>query len=156
MANAKPAKKIVPLKTVRTRNVASENARARNGRAFVLEHREDWHDHFDLRLECDGVLKSWAVPNGPPAGEAMQPRLAVRMDDAPVCESKQDAIWDRGTWEPTSDPVQGFADGKLAFELRGERVKGDFSLLRLRSDTGRKQGKENWLLKMESPAKGAA
>lgn len=150
MANAKPAKKVAPRKTVRGKAAANDNALAKNKRAFVIEHRDEWHDHFDLRLECDGVLKSWAVPNGPPEGEAAPPRIAVRMDDLPAArEGKADALWDRGTWEPASDPAQGFADGKLAFELRGRRVKGGFSLVRLRSDTGRKQGKENWLLKAE-------
>ena len=149
MANAKPVRKIAPRKTTRRKSAANDNARGKNTRAFVIEHRKEWHDHFDLRLECDGVLKSWAVPYGPPEGEAAHPRLAVRMDDVPVREGAEEALWDRGTWEPASDPAQGFADGKIAFELRGARVRGGFSLIRLRDDTGRKQGKENWLLKAE-------
>lgn len=149
MANAKPTRKIAPRKTSRSKALASDNARRAAGRPFVIEHREEWHDHFDLRLECDGVVKSWAVPNGPPDGEAAQSRIAVRMDDAPIGERDADSSWDHGTWEPASDPAQGFADGRLAFQLRGDRISGGFSLIRLRDDTGRKQGKENWLLKAE-------
>lgn len=149
MTKPSTSKKGAMKKSSRGKAPANDGLRHANERAFVIEHRDDWHDHFDLRLECDGVLKSWAVPNGPPDGEESLSRLAVRMDDVPVRDGKPDEMWDRGTWAPTADPAQGFADGKLAFELNGRRVKGDFSLVRLRSDTGRKQGKENWLLKAE-------
>lgn len=151
MANAKAAKKIAPRKVTRSKTTVQENARRSNARGFVIEHREEWHDHFDLRLECDGVLKSWAVPNGPPDGEVSQSRIAVRMDDVPLRESEETTLWDRGTWEPAaaSDPAQDLADGRIKFQLRGGRVDGGFSLIRLRDDTGRKQGKENWLLKAE-------
>jgi bifunctional non-homologous end joining protein LigD len=151
MANAKPARKIAPRKTPGSKTPAKTRERRANARGFVIEHRKEWHDHFDLRLECDGVLKSWAVPNGPPEGEAAPPRIAVRMDDVPMRESEENTLWDSGTWEPAaaSDPAQDFADGRIAFQLRGERIEGGFSLIRLRDDTGRKQGKENWLLKAE-------
>ncbi len=151
MANAKTARRIAPRRTARAKSPAKENARRANARAFVIEHRADWHDHFDLRLECDGVLKSWAVPNGPPDGEIAQSRIAVRMDDIPLKPSEETSLWDHGTWEPVSasDPAQDLANGRIAFQLRGDRVAGGFSLIRLRDDTGRKQGKENWLLKAE-------
>ena len=151
MANAKPARKIAPRKTIRSKPPANKNGRPAYARGFVIEHRKQWHDHFDLRLECDGVLKSWALPNGPPDGEATQSRLAVRMDDVPLRECQETSFWDRGTWEPAaaSDPAQDFAEGCIAFQLRGDRVAGGFSLIRLRDDTGRKQGKENWLLRAE-------
>ncbi len=151
MANAKPARKIAPRKILRSKPPVKTNARRADARGFFIEHRKEWHDHFDLRLECDGVLKSWAVPNGPPDGAGSQPRLAVRMDDVPVREGEAETLWDHGTWEPAaaSDPAQDFADGRIAFQLRGGRIAGGFSLIRLRDDTGRKQGKENWLLKAE-------
>lgn len=151
MANARTSTKSARRSNGRRKAAANDNARA-----FVIEHREEWHDHFDLRLECDGVLKSWAVPNGPPAGEANAPRIAVRMDDVPIIASEAhsvadggDEMWDHGTWEPASDPALGLQNGRLAFQLRGGRISGEFSLIRLRDDTGRKQGKENWLLKAE-------
>lgn len=149
MANTRPAKKIAPPEDVRGKPHANGNGQGANARNFVIEHRKEWHDHFDLRLECDGVLKSWAVPNGPPDGEAAQSRIAVRMDDQPLRDAAAGALWDSGTWQPASEPSQALADGRIAFELRGRRVRGGFSLVRLRSDTGRKQGKENWLLKVE-------
>lgn len=149
MAKANAAKSRAVKNPARSKTATNGNAPRADGRAFVIEHREEWHDHFDLRLECDGVLKSWAVPNGPPDGGEAQSRLAVRMDDVPVRDGEAEALWDRGTWEPASDPAQGLADGRIAFALRGDRVRGVFSLVRLRSDVGRKQGKENWLLRAE-------
>jgi len=149
MAKANAAKIRAVKKPARSKASGNGNVPCADGRAFVIEHREEWHDHFDLRLECDGVLKSWAVPNGPPDGGEAQSRLAVRMEDVPVREGEAEALWDQGIWEPASDPAKGFADGRIAFALLGDRVRGLFSLLRLRSDVGRKQGKENWLLRAE-------
>ncbi len=103
-------------------------------------------------------LKSWAIPRGPSVDPGDK-RLAVRTEDHPLEYGKFEGtipkgqygggtvmIWDEGTWEPIDDPDEGFKNGKLKFEVHGERVKGGFALVRLRSDTGRKQGKENWLL----------
>ncbi len=149
MTKASAAKSRAVKKPARNHASGNGNTSRADGRAFVIEHREEWHDHFDLRLECDGVLKSWAVPNGPPDGGEAQSRLAVRMDDVPVRDGDAEALWDRGTWQPATDPAKGFANGRIAFALLGGRVRGLFSLVRLRSDVGRKQGKENWLFRAE-------
>lgn len=128
------------------------------GPAYLIQKHEARNLHFDFRLEYEGVLKSWAIPRGP----SMDPgdkRLAVRTEDHPMEYGGFEGsipkgqygggtvmLWDEGTWEPIEDPEEGFREGKLKFLVHGERLKGGFALVRLRSDTGRKQGKENWLL----------
>jgi bifunctional non-homologous end joining protein LigD len=111
--------------------------------------------HWDFRLELDGVLLSWAVPKGPSlvAGER---RLAVRTEDHPLDYAGFEGVipqgeygggtvivWDRGTWEPLSDPRQGLKRGKLDFVLSGEKLGGAFTLVRLAGST---EAKGNWLL----------
>jgi bifunctional non-homologous end joining protein LigD len=109
--------------------------------------------HYDFRLELDGVLKSWAVPQGP----SMDPgdkRLAVHVEDHPLAYGGFEGIipkgqygggtvmlWDRGWWQPIEDPVAGYAKGKLKFRLHGERLQGGFTLVRMRGEGGK-----NWLL----------
>lgn len=131
---------------------------ARNGNAYLIQRHEARNLHFDFRLEHEGVLKSWAIPRGP----SMDPgdkRLAVRTEDHPIEYGAFEGsipkgqygggtvmLWDEGTWEPVEDPDEGFREGKLKFVIHGKRLNGGFALVRLRSDTGRKQGKENWLL----------
>lgn len=132
----------------------------RKGKAhgYLIQKHEARNLHFDFRLEHDGVLKSWAIPRGP----SMDPgdkRLAVRTEDHPVEYGTFEGsipkghygggpvmLWDEGTWEPLEDAEEGFKEGKLKFVVHGKRLQGAFALVRLRSDTGRKQGKENWLL----------
>jgi len=103
------------------------------------------------------VLKSWAVTKGPSLDPA-EKRLAVRTEDHPLEYGGFEGvipkgeygggpvmIWDRGTWEPIGDPDEGLAKGDLKFHLRGERLKGDYVLVRMKKDrTGGKR--ENWLL----------
>jgi bifunctional non-homologous end joining protein LigD len=141
-----------------TNEPAGTRKRRREGHRYLIQKHEARRLHFDFRLEHDGVLKSWAVPRGP----SMDPgdkRLAVRTEDHPVEYGNFEGsipkgqygggtvmLWDEGTWEPLEDVDEGLKAGKLKFEIYGERVKGGFALVRLRSDTGRKQGKENWLL----------
>jgi bifunctional non-homologous end joining protein LigD len=131
---------------------------SRKGNGYLIQKHEARNLHFDFRLEHEGVLKSWAIPRGP----SMDPgdkRLAVRTEDHPVEYGKFEGsipkgqygggtvmLWDEGTWEPLEDPDEGFREGKLKFVVHGKRLQGGFALVRLRSDTGRKQGKENWLL----------
>lgn len=131
---------------------------AKKGHAYLIQKHEARQLHFDFRLEHEGVLKSWAIPRGP----SMDPgdkRLAVRTEDHPVEYGDFEGsipkgqygggtvmLWDEGSWEPVEDPDEGFREGKLKFVVHGKRLKGGFALVRLRSDTGRKQGKENWLL----------
>lgn len=142
----------------KTSEPAGANKLAGKGNAYLIQKHEARNLHFDLRLEYKGVLKSWAIPRGP----SMDPgdkRLAVRTENHPIEYSSFEGsipkgqygagtvmLWDEGTWEPAGDPDEGFKQGKLKFAIHGKRLQGSFALVRLRSDTGRKQGKENWLL----------
>ena len=112
--------------------------------------------HFDLRLQLDGVLKSWAITRGPSltVGEK---RLAVRTEDHPVEYLDFEGtipkgeygggsmiVWDRGRWRPDGDPRKGLAKGHLDFTLEGSRLKGRWHLVRMRPKPGEKT--EPWLL----------
>ena len=127
-----------------------------DGREFVVQKHAARRLHYDLRLEMDGVLKSWAVTKGPSltVGEK---RLAVRTEDHPVEYLNFEGnipkgeygagsmiVWDRGQWEPEGDPQEGLAKGHLAFTLDGARLKGRWHLVRIRPRSGEKT--EPWLL----------
>jgi bifunctional non-homologous end joining protein LigD len=127
------------------------------GDSFVIQKHAATRTHFDFRLEHDGVLKSWAVTKGPSL-DPTQKRLAVRTEDHPleyggfegvIPKGEYGAgpvmIWDRGTWEPLGDPDEGLAKGDLKFRLHGNRLKGDFVLVRMKPRKG-ERGRENWLL----------
>ena len=113
--------------------------------------------HYDLRLEMDGVLVSWAVPKGPTLDPDTR-SLAVHVEDHPldyfdfegvIAEGEYGGgdviVWDWGTWEParTDDPAKAVQAGELHFDLHGEKLAGRFALIR-RSDTD--HGKQQWLL----------
>jgi bifunctional non-homologous end joining protein LigD len=137
------------------------------GLQYVVQRHDASRLHYDFRLEHDGVLKSWAVPKEPSLSTKDR-RLAVQTEDHPldyggfegeIPEGEYGAgsvvIWDRGHWQPLGDADEGLRDGKLDFELQGERLKGRFTLVRMaeRSPSGtskgrgkRKSAKENWLL----------
>lgn len=122
------------------------------GRRFIVHKHAATRLHYDLRLEMDGVLKSWAVPKGPSKNPADK-RLAVNVEDHPVeygdfegkiPEGNYGAgaviVWDRGAWIALEDPVEGMKKGKLLFELRGYKLKGVWTLVKL------KKGVKEWLL----------
>ncbi|MGE0718437.1 MAG: DNA ligase D, partial [Alphaproteobacteria bacterium] len=128
----------------------------RGGQRFVIQKHDATRLHYDLRLELDGVFKSWAVTRGPSlvAGEK---RLAVEVEDHPldyggfegtIPEGEYGGgtviVWDRGTWTAEGDPHRGFAKGHLDFELRGEKLRGRWHLVRMRRK-GREK-RDNWLL----------
>jgi bifunctional non-homologous end joining protein LigD len=123
---------------------------------FVVQKHAARRLHYDLRLELDGVLKSWAVTKGPTLtlGEK---RLAVRTEDHPLQYLDFEGnipkgeygggsmiVWDRGTWHPEGDPHKGLAKGHLAFTLDGARLNGLWHLVRIRPKPGDKT--EPWLL----------
>lgn len=126
------------------------------GHLFVVHKHAARRLHYDLRLELDGVLKSWAVTKGPSLSPDDK-RLAVRVEDHPLdyaeFEGKIPAgeygagsiiVWDRGQWSTDADPHQQLAKGHLEFELKGSKLKGRWHLVHMRGrDSG---GKENWLL----------
>lgn len=125
------------------------------GFSYLIQKHEASHLHYDFRLELDGALKSWAVPKGPSLDPADK-RLAMQVEDHPVAYGTFEGIipkgeygggtvmlWDRGTWEPVGDAQQGLEKGKLVFKLHGERLKGEWTLVR----SFRREGKGNgWLL----------
>ena len=130
-----------------------------NGCSFMVQKHDASRLHWDLRLELDGVLKSWAVTRGPSL-DPDQKRLAVRTEDHPISYATFEGIipqeeygggtvmlWDRGTWEPSKgkDPKKTLEKGHLHFVLHGERMKGDWLLIRLKP-RGREKA-ENWLLR---------
>ena len=121
---------------------------------FVVHEHDARRHHYDFRLELGGVLKSWAVPKGPSMDPA-QKRLAVQVPDHPLSYGDYEGvipegqygagpvvIWDRGTFAAESgDPAGDLERGKLSFTLSGRKLKGGFSLVRLRRGKG-----EEWLL----------
>jgi bifunctional non-homologous end joining protein LigD len=122
------------------------------GGLFVVHMHAARRLHWDLRLEMDGVLRSWAVPKGPSPNRADK-RLAVHVEDHPleygdfegiIPEGNYGAgaviVWDRGVWIPLEDPHEGMRKGKLLFELRGYKLKGKWTLVKL------KKGEKEWLL----------
>ena len=125
------------------------------GGVFVVHKHDARRLHYDLRLEHDGVLWSWAVTRGPSLDPA-EKRLAVHVEDHPfdyrtfegVIPSGYGAgtviIWDEGTWTPEFDPAWGLRKGHLRFELAGEKLHGLWDLVRLKPKPGEKR--DNWLL----------
>jgi bifunctional non-homologous end joining protein LigD len=123
---------------------------------FVVQKHAASSPHFDIRLELDGVLKSWAIPNAPAADPAVAKRLAMQTQDHPVefadFEGDMPAgehagrmdIWDRGTWIPEGSALASFRRGNLKFELKGKRMKGRWALVRMGNASTRK--KDLWLL----------
>lgn len=122
------------------------------GQLYLVQKHDASRLHYDLRLELDGVLKSWAVPKGPSL-DPRERRLAVQVEDHPVEYGDFEGIipegeygggtvmlWDRGTWEPESaHPERDLEQGKLKFRLHGEKLQGVWNLVRM------PDGK-NWLL----------
>jgi len=152
------------LKTYRAKRSAdrtpepSGSVAAAPGRRFIVHQHAATRLHFDLRLEMDGVLKSWAVPKGPSRDPADK-RLAVHVEDHPIEYGDFEGIipegnygagavivWDRGVWVPIEDPVAGLAKGKLLFELRGYKLRGVWTLVKI------KKSVKDWLLIKERDA----
>ena len=133
-----------------------------SGRSFVVQKHRASHLHYDFRLEMDGVLKSWAVPKGPSLTPSVK-RLAMMVEDHPydykdfegtIAEGNYGAgtviVWDQGTYEPVEEIagkkaqekhlLQQLEDGSLKFRLHGQKLRGEFALVRTR------QAKNSWLL----------
>jgi bifunctional non-homologous end joining protein LigD len=114
------------------------------GFRFVVHKHHATADHYDLRLELGGVLKSWAVPKGPSLDPADK-RLAVQTEDHPVEYLDFEAVipegeygggpmivWDTGTWAPMGDPDKDLASGAFKFRLAGQKLGGGWMLARLK------------------------
>src|SRR5207245_3252259 len=122
----------------------------RGGDAFVIQKHAASRLHYDLRLELDGVMKSWAVTRGPSLVPG-EKRLAVHVEDHPIEYNTFEGtipkgqygggtvmIWDRGHWRPEGDPGQGLKKGHLDFTLEGEKLKGRWHLVRMHGKAGEK------------------
>ena len=128
---------------------------------FVVQKHAASRLHYDLRLEWDGVLKSWAVPKGPSPDPADK-RLAMQTEDHPVEYADFEGVipegsygagpmivWDRGPCEWLIEPHEGYANGKLLFELHGYKLRGRWTLVRTkRKPPGSKP--DQWLLIKET------
>ena len=128
------------------------------GRLFVVHKHAARQLHFDLRLEMDGVLRSWAVPKGP-SYDTNDKRLAVKVEDHPIEYGDFEGIipqgnygaggvivWDRGEWVPLEDWRTGLEKGKLLFELKGYKLHGKWTLVKI------KKSERDWLLIKERDA----
>ena len=126
------------------------------GNRFVIQKHDARRLHYDLRLEMDGVLKSWAVTRGPSLVPGLK-RLSIHTEDHPIRYLEFEGVipagqygggtmivWDRGRWIPDGDPHADYARGRLTFTLEGERLAGRWHLVRTRGRAGR--AKEEWLL----------
>jgi bifunctional non-homologous end joining protein LigD len=124
---------------------------------FVIQRHDARRLHYDLRLELDGVFKSWAVTRGP-SMDPRDKRLAVEVEDHPLDYGDFEGVipkgqygggtvqlWDRGYWIAEGDPHDGLKRGNLKFSLEGKRLQGGWVLVRMKND--RMGGKRtNWLL----------
>jgi bifunctional non-homologous end joining protein LigD len=126
------------------------------GHHYVIQKHAARRLHYDLRLELDGVMKSWAVTRGPSL-DPNEKRLAVQVEDHPIEYNTFEGtipegeygggtvlIWDRGRWVPEGDPHKGFAKGHLMFDLDGDKLHGHWHLVRMRNRPGDRH--DNWLL----------
>jgi len=157
------------LKTYRAKRRFDETpepkgAKGRSTRArplrFLIQRHAATRLHYDFRLEHDGVLKSWAVTRAPSRDPAVK-RLAVEVEDHPLDYGDFEGtipagnygagtvqLWDTGVWTPQRPETleADFARGSIKMCLSGERLKGGWALVRLKSDRGKPSKRANWLL----------
>ena len=148
-----------------TRARKSPRSAATKKLQFVIQKHAATQLHYDLRLEIDGVMKSWAVPKGPSADPSVK-RLAMQVEDHPVEYNSFEGtipsgeygggtvmLWDNGTYEienPSEDDMNSAAHdqyerGELKINFHGKRIKGSYALVRTRG-FGRSASKPSWLL----------
>ena len=114
--------------------------------SFVVNRHHATTLHFDLRLEVDGALVSWAVPKGPSLDPGNR-RLAVRVEDHELdehltLEDDRKVVWDTGPYQPAADPGPALEGGHLRFVLAGHKLRGAFAL----SQTRMGGDERNWIL----------
>jgi len=137
---------------------AGKVRKARGKLVFVIQKHDATRLHYDFRLEAGGVLASWAVPKGP-SRDPGEKRLAMHVEDHPfdyrtfegiIPEGHYGAgpviVWDEGTYELAEgdDPVREIKNGKIKFILHGHKLKGEFTLVKIRARRG--ESGEPWLL----------
>lgn len=141
-------------------------------RAFVVQQHQATRLHWDFRLEVDGVLRSWAVPKGP-SPNPEDKRFAALVEDHPLDYADFEGripdgnygaghviVWDCGTYIELNSFEEGFEEGKLLFELRGHKLRGRWTLVRMKGNrgaaSGQNAGKEWLLIKERDQWAGAA
>ena len=123
---------------------------------FVVQKHAASRLHYDFRLEMEGTMVSWAVPKGPSLDPRVR-RMALHVEDHPISYNRFEGVipkgqygagtvevWDRGTWTPLEDPRAGMRQGKLKFEMHGEKLRGRWMLVRI--DKRKDERQEAWLL----------
>ncbi|SDO96978.1 ATP-dependent DNA ligase LigD phosphoesterase module/ATP-dependent DNA ligase LigD polymerase module [Rhodoferax sp. OV413] len=123
--------------------------------SFVVQKHWASHLHYDFRLELEGTMKSWAVPKGPSL-DPKDKRMAVQVEDHPIAYNQFEGeipagqygagkviIWDEGHWVPLGDPVKGYRDGSLKFDMHGHKLQGRWALVRMK---GKSEKQIPWLL----------
>jgi bifunctional non-homologous end joining protein LigD len=129
-------------------------SKSRRARSFVIQKHDASRLHYDFRLELDGTLKSWAVPKGIPCKRGDK-SLAVQVEDHPIEYAEFEGIipkgqygggtvmvWDHGSYDPLGgDPKKDLAEGKLHFALHGQKLEGEWTLVRMK-----RSGDNEWLL----------
>jgi bifunctional non-homologous end joining protein LigD len=159
MASPKLASYRAKRDFTRTAEPSGDTATPAAGRLrYVIQKHAATRLHYDLRLEADGVFKSWAVTRGPSLDPADK-RLAVEVEDHPLDYGDFEGtipkgqygggtvqLWDRGYWAPEdgADPAKALAKGELKFVLEGQKLHGGWVLVRLKERDGDKR--HNWLL----------
>jgi len=121
------------------------NEKPSGGNIYVIQKHQARRLHYDLRLEMDGVLKSWAIPKTPPTEKGIK-RLAVQVEDHPIDYANFEGtipegqygagtveIWDKGQYV-----LKARNEDKLVFEINGNKLRGDYCLVRF-------NGRKNWL-----------
>jgi bifunctional non-homologous end joining protein LigD len=169
------ARKPDPLQTYNAKRDFAKTAEPKGvrgrdtGHLFIVQKHDATRLHWDFRLEMDGVLKSWAVTRGPSL-DPDDKRLAVRTEDHPMSYAGFEGtipkgeygggtvmLWDKGTWEAVGgkDPTKTIEEGHVHVILHGERMKGEWLLVRMKPRPGEKR--ENWLIrKVEDAYAGAS
>lgn len=151
-------------KNIKPNRVTSKLTKSNPKRVFVVHKHAARHLHYDLRLEMEGVLKSWAVPKGPSLNPKIK-RLAVGVEDHPLEYATFEGIipkhqygagtveiWDSGTWvcRPMTNPLKAYQKGDVTFELKGKKLKGLWKLIKMKGSFGDertgKRRQNNWLL----------
>lgn len=134
----------------KTKEPLGKKAKSQKKLHFCVQHHLARKDHYDFRLELDGVLLSWAVPKGP-SYNPKEKRLAVHVEDHPISYRTFEGtipkgeygggsvmLWDEGYWEPLGNPKTEDKNGNIKFILKGKRLKGHWSLVHFKEN--------NWLL----------
>jgi bifunctional non-homologous end joining protein LigD len=125
-----------------------ESSKEGNKRIFVVQEHDASHLHYDLRLEKDGVLKSWAVPKGVPQKKGTK-RLAIHTEDHPLAYAEFEGIIPEGQygagtvkiWDNGNYKAKVWTENKIEFSLQGKKLDGSYILVRFK-----KGGEKSWLL----------